>query len=65
MGANNVAEYVEAVAHATLREGIEAQLSAFKCARHCLPAHPMPLAANCVCAEPPFFVAGATRVVLQ
>ena len=32
MGANNVAEYVEAVAHATLREGIQAQLSAFRCA---------------------------------
>lgn len=32
VGANNVAEYVEAVAHATLREGIQAQLSAFRCA---------------------------------
>ncbi|KAK9826455.1 hypothetical protein WJX81_000175 [Elliptochloris bilobata] len=30
VGAGNVAEYVEAVAHATLREGIQAQLSAFK-----------------------------------
>ena len=30
VGAGNVAEYVEAVTHATLREGIQAQLTAFR-----------------------------------
>lgn len=32
VGAGNVAEYVEAVTHATLREGIQAQIVAFRCA---------------------------------
>lgn len=30
VGAGNVAEYVEAVMHATLRGGIEAQIAAFR-----------------------------------
>ena len=30
VGASNVAEYVEAVTHATLREGIQAQIGAFR-----------------------------------
>jgi len=40
VGAHNVAEYVEAVAHATLREGIQAQLAAFRRARAPRPGPP-------------------------
>ena len=38
VGDSNVAEYVEAVTHATLREGIQAQIGAFRSAVCVIPS---------------------------